>query len=430
MDNIFFEPTKYRLKTVASGRVFEDKGWMLNDPECNEPSLIRAIYEKKDIDIKGSEYGFYRFSDWLPITRILKDSSQTITYKSKGLSKKLGLPNLYISFSGYWPEIGAQMSTCSFKETEAYSVCARLPETCKKILVVASAGNTARAFAKVCSDNEISLLICVPEDCTKALWFEKPLNECVKMICVPKGYDYFDAIALSNKLCTSPIFIEEGGAKNIARRDGMGTTVLSAVETIGRIPDCYFQAIGSGTGTIAAWETNLRLIESGKYGTNKMKLFPSQNIPFTPMYDAWEASSRQLLPMDENLSRKKALQIDAKVLSNRKPPYSLKGGLFDALSDAGGYIEIAGNEDIVPMQNFFKDQEGIDIHPAAAIALAGMIKTFDKGKMPREAVTMLNITGGGNCLFKKEHSIVYLKPSLILSPDDESAVAQAEKLFI
>ncbi|MCK9625732.1 MAG: cysteate synthase [Bacteroidales bacterium] len=430
MDNSFFEPTKYRLKTIASGRVFEDKGWMLNDPECNEPSLIRAVYEKRDIDIKGSEYGFYRFSDWLPISRILKDSSQTITYKSKGLSRKLRLPNLYISFSGYWPKIGAQMSTCSFKETEAYSVCARLPENCKKILVVASAGNTARAFAKVCSDNEIPLLICVPEDCAKALWFEKPLNKCVKMICVPKGSDYFDAIALSNKLCTSPIFIEEGGAKNIARRDGMGTTVLSAVETIGRIPDCYFQAIGSGTGTIAAWETNLRLIESGKYGTNKMKLFPSQNIPFTPMYDAWKASSRQLLPMDENLSREKALQIDAKVLSNRRPPYSLKGGLFDALSDAGGHIEIAGNEDIVPMQEFFRDQEGVDIHPAAAIALAGMIKTFDTGKMPREAVTMLNITGGGDYLFKKEHSIVYLKPSLILSPDDESAVAQAEKLFI
>ena len=64
------------------------------------------------------------------------------------------MDNLYITFSGYWPIIGARMQTCSFKETEAFSVCARLPKKGdKRVLVVQSAGNTARAFAQVCSDN-------------------------------------------------------------------------------------------------------------------------------------------------------------------------------------------------------------------------------------------------------------------------------------
>jgi len=54
-----------------------------------------------------------------------------------------------------------------------------------------------------------------------------------------------------------------GGARNIARRDGMGTTVLSAADCIGRIPDVYFQAVGSGTGAIAAHEANERLLEDG-----------------------------------------------------------------------------------------------------------------------------------------------------------------------
>ena len=78
-----------------------------------------------------------------------------MTYKSKGLAAHLGLENLYITFNGYYPAIGAHMTTCSFKETEAYSVCARIDENEKRVLVVASAGNTARAFAKVCSDNRI-----------------------------------------------------------------------------------------------------------------------------------------------------------------------------------------------------------------------------------------------------------------------------------
>ena len=57
------------------------------------------------------------------------------------------------------------------------------------MLVVASAGNTARAFAKVCSENGIPLLLSVPEENISALWFEKPLNDCVKLICSPKGSD-------------------------------------------------------------------------------------------------------------------------------------------------------------------------------------------------------------------------------------------------
>ena len=424
-----FEPTKYVLETVATGRRFEDAGWMLADPQCAEPSLIRAVYDKKQITFGPAERGIYQFADWMPVQRILKGSAATITYKSEKLAARLGLPNLYIAFSGYWPEKGGAMTTCSFKETEAYSVCARLPEGEKRVLVVASAGNTARAFAKVCSDNHIPLLLSVPEENIGALWFEKPLNDCVKLICSPRGTDYFDAIALGDAACTSPLFFPEGGAKNVARRDGMATTVLSAAQVIGRIPDAYFQAIGSGTGTIAAWEANLRLIEDGRFGSHKMKLFPSQNVPFLPMYDAWKAGSRALLPMDDDEARVKALEIHAKVLSNRRPPYSIKGGLYDALCDAGGDVECATNDDIAAMQQLFLETEGIDIHPAPAVALKGMINAFEAGKLPKDAVAMLNITGGGEARFQREHKCCYLQPSLIGNASDPGIVEKIEKLF-
>ncbi|MBO7764731.1 MAG: pyridoxal-phosphate dependent enzyme, partial [Bacteroidales bacterium] len=275
--------TGYTLVCFADKHKFEDTGWSLADPDCEKPSLIRAEYEEKQYTPREDLEGLYRYAGWLPVRRTLKGSCAPVTYKSTALASELGLENLYITFSGWWPKMGARMSTGSFKETEAYSVCGRLSADNKKTLVVASAGNTARAFAKVCSENNIPLLISIPEDNINALWFTEPLNECVKIIASPKGSDYFDAIALADKVCTDPDFMAEGGAKNVARRDGMGTTLLSAVEVIGRIPDAYFQAIGSGTGTIAAWENNLRLIEDGRWGTHKMKLDPSQNDPFTIM---------------------------------------------------------------------------------------------------------------------------------------------------
>ncbi len=420
---------KYQLMTVATGRMFDDAGWTLNDAECKTPSLVRTIYSKKQIEFGPDSAGIYKFEDWLPTSRRLQGSAPTVTYKSEGLAKQLGLSNLYIAFSGWWPEKGAMMQTCTFKETEAFSVCARLAADCGKTLVVSSAGNTARAFARVCSENDIPLVLTVPYDCREALWFKQEINPCVKLICTPAGTDYFDAIALGDKIAAMPGFMAEGGAKNVARRDGMSTTVLSAAQAIGSIPDCYFQAIGSGTGTIAAWEANLRLLEDGRFGTNKMKLFPSQNIPFTPMYDAWKARSRPLLPMDDEDARVKALEIDAKVLSNRRPPYSVAGGVYDALCDAGGDIELATNADIKKCMQMFEETEGVDIHPAAAVALQGMINAFDAGKMPRDAVAMLNITGGGEKLCKSSGKVSLLEPAAVMSASDPDVEERISKLF-
>lgn len=426
-----FKPTKYNLLCCATGRRFEDAGWTLADSECTCPSLVRAEYENKQYNPRTDLDGFYRFADWLPVRRTLEGSCAPVTYKSEGLAKELGLENLYITFSGYYPKIGAKMMTCSFKETEAYSVCGRLPEDNRKILVVASAGNTARAFAKVCSDNNIPLLLSIPLDNINALWFDKPLNECVKIIASPKGSDYFDAIALSDIACKSDMFMAEGGAKNVARRDGMGTTLLSAVEFIGRIPDAYFQAIGSGTGTIAAWENNLRLIEDGRYGTHKMKLYPSQNAPFTIMYDSWKIHSRELVPMTPEEAREAASIIDAKVLSNRKPPYSLAGGLYDAMDDAGGTIYKVDNKQLHEWKDKFLALEGIDIHDAAAVAVASLVQAVEEGTVGKRDVIMLNITGGGEELAKSEKEIVYATPHLVLDPaqPEDTLISQIEKLF-
>ena len=426
-----FNPTNYKLLCVATGHEFDDAGWTLDDKECDKPALVRAHYEKIQIEVKDDSYGLYKFADWLPVKRMLKGSSAPVTYKSEGLAKHLGLKNLYITLNGYCPARGASMTTCSFKETEAYSVCARADENNDRVLVVASAGNTARAFAKVCSENNIKLLLSIPADNLDAMWFDAPLNPCVKLIACDKGGDYFDAIHLSNLALKSSKFYAEGGAKNVARRDGMGTTFLSATTTIGQIPDYYFQAVGSGTGAIAAWEANMRLIEDGRFGKTMTKLMVSQNAPFVPMYDAWRVDSREMLPYDDDKARRDVEIIDAKVLSNRKPPYGIVGGLYDALKATNGEILVATNQQGRKAAQLFLETEGVDIHPAAGIATASLIKAVEAGKIDREKIVMLNITGAGEQLFKRDKEIFHLEPSFVFSlkPDVDDVIAKVESLF-
>jgi cysteate synthase len=425
-----FDGTKYQLEALCCGARCADKNWELNCIHQHKPALIRAIYEKKQLEINTNP-GLYQYSDWLPIDRILEGSGAPVTYKSAGLAEYLGLENLYITFNGYWPEKGAFMQTGTFKECEAYIVCARRNPYLDKVMVVASAGNTARAFARVCSENKIPLLICIPEDNLSALWFDKPLNPCVKIVASEKGSDYFDAIHLSNIASEMEQFYPEGGAKNIARRDGMGITTLSAVTTIGQIPDYYFQAVGSGTGAIAAYEANLRFIEDGRFGSNKMKLMVSQNYPFIPIKEAWDASSRDMLPFDEAEARKLVEEIDAKVLSNRKPPYSLIGGLFDALTDTKGEVLSATNQEAAIAGQLFEKLEGIDIDTAASFAVATLNESVKTGKVEKDAIIMLNITGGGIRKYKNEHEVVMVQPQMIfpVNPDTAEVKAKLNQLF-
>ena len=430
LSNLKFSPTRYQLVNVVNGHVFSDSGWTLADPETPSPSLVRAQYENRRFEPLSDLDGIYRYANWLPINRTLRKSCAPVTYKSKGLARYLGLNELYLTFSGWNPKIGAKMTTCSFKETEAFSVCARLPENTKQTLVVQSAGNTARAFAKVCSDNDIPIVICVPADNFRDLWFRKRLKKCVKMIATPAGSDYFDAITLGDKLCQDPGFFAEGGAKNVARRDGMGTTVLSAVEKIGRIPDAYFQAVGSGTGAIAAWENNLRLIDDGRYGKNKMKIFVSQNAPFTLIYDSWKAGQRALVDYTPEQSRRDAEVILAKVLSNRKPPYGIAGGLFDALTDTGGDVFKVVNDELVKWMLMYRNLEGYDIFPAAACAVASLEQAVNNGQVKKDDVIMVNVTGGGS-LAAQSKGYIIKEPDLVLDPDlpAEQIIAAVKKLF-
>ncbi len=411
-----FKPTSYRLKCLECSKVFQSDDHILSCDENHNPSFLRADYKQKKLSLNGHADGMFKFGDWLPLNRNIVNNSTPVVFQSERLADELGLKNLWIVFSGYWPERGADMRTCTFKELEAPAVCSRLGNT-SKTLVVASAGNTARAFAEICSINDIQLLLVVPEIGLDSLWSTKEFSDSVRLVVVDAGADYLDAINLAETISKLPGYLSEGGAKNVARRDGMGTTVLAAAVESGRIPDHYFQAVGSGTGGIAAWEAAMRLEADGSFGNNAMTLHLAQNHPFTPMTDAWHAGSRIIRDLDEQESKTRISKISSHVLSNRKPPYSIKGGVYDALAATNGHMYSVTNEEALKASILFEEKEGegyggIDIDPAAAVAVASMIQSVEMKKITSEEMVLLNITGGGRKRMFSEHEINKLYPSI------------------
>jgi len=381
-------------------------------------SLLVTQYRDSRLAISEAE-GVWRFN-WLPVHEPKDTQPGPLVYRSEGLAQRVGLENLYIAFNGYCPEKGAFLETCTFKEFEAAIVLQNARESSMEGLIVASAGNTARAFAHLSALTGFPVVIVVPRMCLMEMWYLES-SSAVPTLAVGDG-DYADSIDVAKKIAVTLGFPFEGGVKNIAKRDGLGIVMLESVAKIGKLPDHYIQAVGSGTGAVGAWEMAERFVKDGRYGTRLPVLHLGQNLPFAPMVHAWQKRSRTLDPAD--LNPEYISQITTRVLSTRYPAYSVKGGVFDALTATAGLMYGVENDDVYAGMEMFLRTEGIDIAPAAGVAVAVLRAAVKRGAVNTKDTVLLNITGGGEARLRQDRKTYSVIPQFISKKTTEKEIEE------
>lgn len=392
----------YVLACPECGQQSDDDGFRLECPQSHAPALLRTQYRARMLRPRQGDESIFRYRDWLPIARAGRGTGRTAVYRSEMLGHLLGMRELWIAFNGYWPERGALLETVTFKELEAQTVLARLPSD-QVVLTVPSSGNTGAAFAWACSREQVPCLVIVPGSAESKFRFSEPLDPRVRLAVLDDG-DYPDAIALARQVSAFPPFQLEGGVQNVGRRDGLATVMLSAFEEMGRLPAYYFQAAGSGTGAIGAWEAAGRL-RAMMTDTELPKIMLCQNAPFTPIYDTWRRGGRQ----DSGVSgqyRQVIGRVMADELTNPAPPYSVRGGLRGMLAESSGDVLVADNAAVRAAMSAFLEAEGIDIEPAAGVALACLRKAVQEEQIDARSVVLLNVTGGGRARHERDHALV------------------------
>jgi len=408
---------KYQIQCTACGRLYPDTG--SNECPDGHAALQRTVYSAQRLNCEKLP-GMMRFYDWLPMHNRPAVTAGPVTYRSVGLARELGLSHLYITFSGFWPEKGAAIKTCSFKELEAVPTLQRASEKKSGILVVASVGNTGRAFAQIAAEMNTPVVVVIPKRSLPRIWTTIPTD---RVLLITVDGDYSDAISRSSTIAGLPHLTAEGGAKNCARRDGMGTVMLDAAVSTGRIPDYYVQAVGSGTGAIAAWEAARRLIRDGRYGSHLPHMILSQNLPFVPMAHAWNAGRREIDAKTDMADATQAIsQVYADVLTNRNPAYGITGGLFDCLTETGGEIVAVSNDEARQAEQLFFECETIDLDPAAAVTVASLILAARDGHIDPRSMVMVNITGGGYTRVEEEYDLIPVPAALAI--DSRSGMDQ------
>ena len=423
---------KYKLKCLYPGcgkEYDDDSEYRLQCDGEKEgehgPALLQAVYEKKQIEVKKELPGIFMYVDWLPVGSFFIDTvdyklGRPYCYKSKGLAKRLDLKELYIAFSGYWPEKGALLLTRTFKEFESQASIVRylknnldknpLPQ------IISSVGNTGNGYNLITHLLGLPLYLVIPETGLDKLLLPfqtKPF------LIVVKG-DYSDAIKMADKIACRTGLVRDGGTRNIARRAGLGSVMLHAVahpeQGRGQLFDHYFQAIGSGTGAIGAWEAVQLLLADGRFGDTVTKIHIAQNIPFTPIVDSWEKGQRSLIEIPDNLAKEKIYSVTADVLTNRNPPYSIAGGVFDVLTASKGSAWKVNNYQVFHAARMFRESEGVDVGPAAAVAIDALRQAVLSGCVKRDERILLHITGGGKEIQYSRGPVYQVKPNVVVKP--------------
>lgn len=407
---------KLTLRCLNCGR--EHSAFTLTcESGCN--SLLQGLYERTDFAPRPVD-NIFKFVDWLPCAEGVETTIGPVLHRAERFGQQIGLDHLVCCVNGYWPEIGAANPTGTFKDYEALPTLLTFAGLGKKRIILASAGNTARAFAHAAHAAGSEVFLVVPETMLFRIWLpaSQPVDR-VRLIAVQGSSDYSEAIRMADAIAKRFGLQPEGGAKNVARRDGMGTVMLEAARSLGRLPAQYFQAVGSGTGAIAAYEAAVRLQGDPRFAGSPLPVIHvAQNAPFLPIYNAWKDGG-----VIDPAADWGGGEVYATVLANRTPPYAIRGGMRDVLAASGGDVYSVSTPEAKAAGEEFRQAEGYDLEPAAAVAIASLKQAVAAGKVGREELILVNLTGGGFEGLRRDYELRQLTPDLTVPASDVEAVA-------
>lgn len=358
---------------------------------CHCGGLVDFEYDLESIgwrwhtNLGDGTLGLLRYSKLLPITNPSKSISvpgrfnkPTPLYKSERLGKFLGLKNL-------WIKDETKNFTSTFKAREAFVAISRFQDIGVQSFVLSSTGNTSAAFSYAMRFAKMPIFANFILPKSTVIDFPSTVHRIAKFQFVDLPYD--KCIEFAKKYSIEIGVPFEGGFANPARREGVKTLVFEIAET-GLSPDWYVQAITSGTGAYGFYKGYSELVRLGVAKTIP-RILCVQPENCSPIVDTFREGSEYFLPKFAVPNPSTFVTT----LSNGNPYFSYPYVRQVVLKSNGGMEKVTESEIGQAMVNLLK-LENIVVEPAPAVALAGLIKYVQAGKIDKDATIVLNISGG------------------------------------
>jgi len=371
---------RFHQKCLNCGKQFPPNAHIT---QCECGGLIEFLYDLSKIDsfVDESYDSIWRYWRLLPIEDLnqVEDIGEGMTplFRSNNLGKLLGMSNLWIKDESKNP-------TATFKDREAGLTISRFKELGIDEFVICSTGNTAASFTRAVSLMEsFKMHLFIPKAAKERVDFEIPESVLVELV---EG-NYWEAIDYSSKYAKDKKLVSEGGFSNPCRIEGVKTLAFETAER-GVQPDYYIQAIGSGVGPCAFYKGYEELVNIG--AAKKIpKIVCIQPELCAPIVRAYEDKKEVFDPAYVVADPK----THVTTLANGNPAFSYPY-VRRVIKETGGMVEAVSEEEVRRAVELVEKEENLSCEPAAATALAGLIKCVEKGRIEKDAVVLLNHSGG------------------------------------
>ncbi len=361
-------------------------------------SIAKDLSRKK---IEKRDKNLWRYRELLPIDgdpQVGLDSGFTPLLKANNLARVLGVDELYIK------DDTVVHPTLSFKDRVVSIALTKAKEFGFDTVACASTGNLAHSVSAHGARAGFRRFIFIPATLEASKIVASLVYE-PNLVAVDGNYDDV------NRLCSEIANKYHWAFVNINIRpfyaEGSKTIGFEIVEQLGwKVPDHIVVPCASGSLLTKVWKSFREFKEVGIIREVGTKVYAAQATGCSPIATAIKQGTDVIRPVKPNTI--------AKSLAIGNPADGFYAS--QVVKETGGHAEDVSDQEIIDAMKLLARTEGIFAETAGGVTLAATRKLIESGKIKREGVTVICITGNGlktqEALQGHTTSPHFIKPSL------------------
>ena len=360
---------------------------------------IKKVLTKKNI--KSREKNLWRYKELLPIDgepQVGLESGFTPLIKADNLAKELGVSELYVK------DDTVVHPTLSFKDRVVAVALTKAKEFGFDTVACASTGNLAHSVSAHGAKAGFKRFVFIPATLEASKIVASLVYE-PNLVAVDGNYDEV------NRLCSEIANKYKWAFVNINIRpfyaEGSKTQGFEIIEQLDwKAPDNVVVPCASGSLLTKVWKSFKEFKKIGILKKLDTKVFAAQATGCSPIVAAIKQGTDVIRPVKPDTV--------AKSLAIGNPA----DGFYacQVVRETGGYGEDVSDKEIIDGIKLLAKTEGIFAETAGGVTVACTKKLIESGKIGRDEITVMCITGNGlktqEALTGQTTEVHYIKPNL------------------
>jgi threonine synthase len=314
-----------------------------------------------------------RYRAWLPVTdatpRLTLGEGFTPLVRLERIGARLGLANLYAKVEGQNP-------TGSFKDRGMVVAVAKALEGGATAIICASTGNTSASAAAYGARAGLEVVVVLPRGHIAAGKLLQATVAGARVVAIDGNFDA--ALRIVRAMAEQddhPVTLVN--SVNPHRLEGQKTAAFEVCDDLGRAPDVLAIPVGNAGNISAYWAGFREYAAAGVVATRPRML-------------GFQAAGAAPLVLGRPVETPETVATAIRIGN----PASWSAAIA-ARDESGGAIESVADDEILAAYRSLAEDEGVFCEPSSATSLAGVTSLAGRSAVPRDAVVVCVLTGGG-----------------------------------